>query len=61
MRSHYTIATRAPSRPRGKWHLLVNPTIKTTICGQRALRWDTMPRDELNPRDICTNCLRDTP
>lgn len=61
MRSHYTTATRSPRKPRGKWHLLVNPTIKVTICGWQALRWDTIDRAELDPRDICTRCLRDTP
>ena len=61
MRPVYTTGTRSPSRPRGKWHLLIAPTLMTTICNQKARGWDIASRSDLDPRDICTNCLRDTP
>lgn len=61
MRYAYPDATRSPHRPRGKWHLLVNRTFTVTICGENTRGWDVVDRGDLDPRAICTNCLRDTP
>lgn len=54
-------AVRSPDRPRGKWHLLTYATSVLTICNARAVGWNTAHRGDLDPRDICTHCLRDTP
>lgn len=61
MRPVYTNAARSPARPRGKWHLLINRALPTTICGERASGWDVVERASLDPNDICAHCLRGTP
>lgn len=59
----YQRAVRSPNR-RGKWHLLRSalPTrVERTICDRPARDWDEADRTSLDPRQICTHCLRDTP
>ena len=57
----YQAAIRDTGKPRGKWHLIALMP-RVTICGARVRRdADRADRATLDPNDICTPCLRDTP